>query len=281
MMTKARLMREDASWLASRSELRHTVRLTEGSVTLRVRFLWHSDVTRDETERWTHPRTVVSRVFLPLGARIRVKVGKRWRVLDDGVFALLPEGTPFEAEYGPGRMINHSFVVADSLGLPVRLGQSPLPQLDDPELVHAVRNVFARNVPGEVDAVAHRVVLNFVHRAGSLSLRADEIVRRFPVLPAVLERTPPASWRVAAVADAMGESAPAVAKRFKRAHRVTLKRFLRQVLMARAKDALLASSLPASTVAGQLGFEDPAYFHRLFQTETGMTPNQWRRACDR
>lgn len=250
-------------------------------MTVRVRFLWHSDIVRTEPERWTHPQTVVSRVFLPLGAPIRVRIGSAWHVLDDGVFALLPEGAPFEAEYGAGRMINHSFTVAGALGLPLRLGDRILPRLDDPELARAVTGAFGRGIPGELDAVAHRVVLGFAARAGSLSRQSDDIVTRFPALARMLAHTPPAGWRVQTVAESMGVSPSAAAKRFARAHGTTLKRFLRQVLIARARDALLSTASPASTVARQLGFDDPAYFHRLFRTETGMTPGQWRQLCDR
>jgi len=42
---------------------------------------------------------------------------------------------------------------------------------------------------------------------------------------------------------------------------------------------------PAETLAREVGFEDPAYFNRLFKRRTGLTARRWReppggmRAC--
>lgn len=47
--------------------------------------------------------------------------------------------------------------------------------------------------------------------------------------------------------------------------------------MERARDLLTNSSLPVSEISVAVGYEDPAYFSRLFARETGKSPSSWRR----
>jgi transcriptional regulator GlxA family with amidase domain len=39
---------------------------------------------------------------------------------------------------------------------------------------------------------------------------------------------------------------------------------------------LLGSALPIGAIALELGFEDAAYFSRLFHAKSGMSPQQYR-----
>lgn len=41
---------------------------------------------------------------------------------------------------------------------------------------------------------------------------------------------------------------------------------------------LLYVAAPASSLALELGFEDPAYFSRFFRRQTGLSPQKWREA---
>lgn len=44
-----------------------------------------------------------------------------------------------------------------------------------------------------------------------------------------------------------------------------------------AKNLLVSTSMPVRFIAGQVGFDDPFYFSRVFTTAVGMTPTAYRR----
>lgn len=51
---------------------------------------------------------------------------------------------------------------------------------------------------------------------------------------------------------------------------------INRILVDKAKNALLSSSLPVSQIAYDLGFEHPQSLSRLFKSKTGFTPNEFR-----
>lgn len=53
-------------------------------------------------------------------------------------------------------------------------------------------------------------------------------------------------------------------------------RLIHDCLIREARRRLLGSSLPIGAIALELGFEDAAYFSRLFHAKTGMSPQQYR-----
>jgi AraC-like DNA-binding protein len=44
-----------------------------------------------------------------------------------------------------------------------------------------------------------------------------------------------------------------------------------------AKTLLAESDLPIATIARQVGYDDPAYFSRLFSARVGQSPREFRR----
>jgi AraC family transcriptional activator of pobA len=53
-------------------------------------------------------------------------------------------------------------------------------------------------------------------------------------------------------------------------------RLIHERLIRAAKRRLIGSSLPIGAIALELGFEDAAYFSRLFHAKCGMPPQQYR-----
>lgn len=53
-------------------------------------------------------------------------------------------------------------------------------------------------------------------------------------------------------------------------------RLIHECLIREAKRRLVGSSSPIGAIARDLGFEDAAYFSRLFHAKSGMSPQQYR-----
>ena len=53
-------------------------------------------------------------------------------------------------------------------------------------------------------------------------------------------------------------------------------RLVQECLVREAKRRLIGSALPIGAIALELGFEDAAYFSRLFHARCGMPPQQYR-----
>lgn len=53
-------------------------------------------------------------------------------------------------------------------------------------------------------------------------------------------------------------------------------RLIQERLLREAKRRLLGSAQPIGAVARELGFDDAAYFSRLFHAKTGLSPQQYR-----
>jgi len=52
--------------------------------------------------------------------------------------------------------------------------------------------------------------------------------------------------------------------------------FMRYVRLVKAKELLIHSGFTITAIANDCGFNDPAYFSRVFKKEFGVTPNDWR-----
>lgn len=64
---------------------------------------------------------------------------------------------------------------------------------------------------------------------------------------------------------------------FHRASGKPVTAYVNELRVAKAKELLAGTTLSASRIAGELGFTDAAYFHRIFRQLTGSTPDQFRR----
>jgi LacI family transcriptional regulator len=52
---------------------------------------------------------------------------------------------------------------------------------------------------------------------------------------------------------------------------------MQRVQLARARQLLVDTDLPLSTVADRCGFRHPEYFNAVFRLKTGMAPGQFRK----
>lgn len=55
--------------------------------------------------------------------------------------------------------------------------------------------------------------------------------------------------------------------------------FLNHYRIMQAQRLLLETDLSVTEVGGRVGFNDPAYFVRIFHRETGRSPQQYRKSA--
>jgi len=227
-----------------------------------------------------HPAPPFNRLFLFFGQGGRIRMNGRAYGLRPEVFYLLPEQCPFQATYPAGAtlMFLH-FSAADQCLHRVFDGEKGLLELDCPGLARLFGEHRQAEWDGELESAAMGAIWRLLTpeiRCG-MAARAS-LMRSFGPLFSVLETTPPARVRIAELAETMGLSPGALARRFERRFGHPLKKFIDARTLQAAQQMLLGSEQPATAIARALGFEDVHYFHHFFRGQTGCTPQEFRRA---
>lgn len=99
------------------------------------------------------------------------------------------------------------------------------------------------------------------------------LLRRFDAL---LEAHFPEHWRVSAYAAALSISQTHLSRLTRRATGQSASRRIETRLLREARRMLIYTNLPVSQIAYALGFNDPAYFSRVFSRGAGVSPRQFR-----
>lgn len=143
-------------------------------------------------------------------------------------------------------------------------------------------HIIARHCsPGEAMRIA-KVYLMKLHNEGQLPYAA--LVRQQAHADSVVRRAE--DWlsknfrqlnAVSAVIAACGIPERSLKRRFKTATGSTLIGHVQNLRVEEAKRLLEARELAADDIAPQVGYENAAFFRRLFKRATGLTPGQYRR----
>ncbi len=168
-----------------------------------------------------------------------------------------------------------SLVIADPLGRIVTAGGTT--SWHDLAL-----HIIARHCsPGEALRIAKVYLLKW-HSEGQLPFatlvrrqpHADSVVRRAEEWLAEHYREP---HTVSAVVEACGIPERTLKRRFKSATGSTLMAHVQNLRIEEAKRQLETGSLSADEIAAIVGYENLAFFRRLFKRSTGLTPGAYRR----
>ncbi len=92
-----------------------------------------------------------------------------------------------------------------------------------------------------------------------------------------LHAHPETPWTLASLAESIGLSRAALAKRFKKLTGVPMFDYLTRVRMQRARELLRETQLPLYEVAGRVGYESDLAFTRTFKKHVGTTPTRYRK----
>ncbi|MGZ6000127.1 MAG: helix-turn-helix domain-containing protein [Rhizomicrobium sp.] len=101
----------------------------------------------------------------------------------------------------------------------------------------------------------------------------SELFRRFEAL---LEQHFLDHWTVAQYADALSVTPTHLSRVTRSAAGHAASHCIVERIVREARRNLVYTNLPVSTIAYALGFNDPAYFSRLFSGETGLSPRSFR-----
>lgn len=143
-------------------------------------------------------------------------------------------------------------------------------------------HIIARHCsPGEALRIAKVYLLKW-HSEGQLPYQ--NLVRRQPHADSVVRFAE--DWlaqhfrselAVAEVVTASGIPERSIKRRFKAATGSTLIGYVQNLRIEEAKRQLEATSIPSDEIAAQVGYDNPAFFRRLFKRCAGLTPGAYRR----
>lgn len=123
------------------------------------------------------------------------------------------------------------------------------------------------------------VLLGLVARAGaddgpaSGARSANPLLKRFETL---LEAHYREHWRVADYAGALSVSAAHLSRILRGATGLAASQLIQERIIQEARRNLVYTNFPVSSISYALGFDDPAYFSRVFAAATGLSPRAFR-----
>ncbi len=139
---------------------------------------------------------------------------------------------------------------------------------------HAARNFARAHVLRALSAALIGLVAREVARERHGNAGADpELFRRFEAL---LEQRHRERWSVSDYAKALSVTPTHLNRVTRAATGDTASHLILNRLIREARRNLVYTNLPVSTVAYALGFDDPAYFSRVYAAATGLSPRAFR-----
>lgn len=143
-------------------------------------------------------------------------------------------------------------------------------------------HIIARHCsPGEALRIAKVYLLKW-HGEGQLPYAS--LVRRQPHADSVVRRLEEwlaenfrAASAVTAAVEAAGLPERTVKRRFKAATGTTLIDYVQNLRIEEAKRLLESGAAPVDEIATEVGYENSAFFRRLFKRTTGLNPGDYRR----
>ena len=75
----------------------------------------------------------------------------------------------------------------------------------------------------------------------------------------------------------MGLSYSYIGELFRENMGISITEYVQNLKMDKAKELLLGTPLSIGEIAGHLGYPDSNGFIRVFQSQSGITPGEWRR----
>lgn len=152
-----------------------------------------------------------------------------------------------------------------------------------PQIRAAMKQIFAEHAAREFgrahvlralsSAMIGLVARALMSESGGNGTVESSLFRRFEAL---LEQHHLERWSVADYAEALAVTPTHLNRITRAATGDTASHLILNRLIREARRSLVYTNLPVSTIAYALGFEDPAYFSRVYAAATGVSPRAFR-----
>lgn len=150
--------------------------------------------------------------------------------------------------------------------------------------IRRIIEIVASDRYGAVDAEVRKDAANLIigmilSQIPACRTESDKVNRYAAItirLRTLLQTETNLSKPASAYADALHLSVPYLNEAVKAMTGVSTTAYVRQQIVVKAKRLLAYTTQSIAEIARTLGFEDPAYFSRLFSRETGLSPSGFR-----
>lgn len=244
---------------------------------IKCRFLSIPHTVFPVLSRFNHPGPPFTRIFLfkTGGAKVSA-AGKSFRLIP-GMIYLLPSNQPFEVAYSKSDLYAFHLHICDKNGLSI---------FDGPRGVLRAKNkpVFENILTG-VDSKDELIAQTAVFQAVALFLESikEELIEKelknekYEKLLRIIQNGKHGKLKIDALSKKMRISRHALSKGFSRSFGISLKDYIANVTLSKAKHELASSDRTILEISDYLGFNEASYFHRFFKNKTGMPPLDYRR----
>ena len=92
----------------------------------------------------------------------------------------------------------------------------------------------------------------------------------------LMQMSPQVAWACAALAEHVGMSPSALARRFRKMVGVSPAKFLSEHRLTSARALMRVCELPVHEIAARVGYQSPSSFSAAFRRRFGLNPSDWR-----
>ncbi len=153
---------------------------------------------------------------------------------------------------------------------------SGAPLRDELELIRRPDDTFGWYLTSKLPVIDDGTVVALVSMSRDLETPSDAAMEPLGRVVTLVRERLADSLKVADLAAAAGCSEPQLERRMKRVFGLTANQYVLRVRVDRARESLISTTTPLSTIAAEVGFYDQASFTRQFARLAGQTPAQFR-----
>ena len=234
--------------------------------------------------RFQHPDLTFNVIFLFYKGGCRVSTVEGTFDLVPGSLYLLPVNQAFEVTYSEGSVFSYiHFNIHTESGMDIFREIRGVPVIMD--AADLCGEIEHWHVSDGIEADVHwqsaiyQAVCRFCQPILNDLVAQSSRTRKYSDLLAYIREHCKPALNVGELARCQHISRSVLSKGFHNDMGMTLKKYLIQMLVQRAKEAVINSHKTIQQIAADLGYDDPYYFYRFFKKHTGQTALEYRKSA--